>query len=93
MHSGGTSRLCTDYRKVNSVTMPDSYPLPRLDDCIDTIGAAKYVTKLDLLKGYWQVPLTSRASEISAFDPRQLPTVLSHGFWDAKCTSHFPTTG
>uniref|UniRef100_A0A673Y3Q0 ribonuclease H n=1 Tax=Salmo trutta TaxID=8032 RepID=A0A673Y3Q0_SALTR len=63
----GTSRLCTDYRRVNAVTKSDSFPLPRLDDCIDRIGSAAYVSKLDLLKGYWQVPLTSRASDISAF--------------------------
>ena len=36
-------------------------------DCIDGIGNAKYVTKFDLLKGFWQVPLTERAKEISAF--------------------------
>ncbi|KAL0151722.1 hypothetical protein M9458_052948 [Cirrhinus mrigala] len=63
----GTYRFCTDYRKVNSVTVPDSYPLPRMEDCIDNLGSAKFVTKLDLLKGYWQVPLTARAAEISAF--------------------------
>ncbi|KAL1282575.1 hypothetical protein QQF64_001378 [Cirrhinus molitorella] len=63
----GTFRFCTDYRKVNSVTVPDSYPMPRMEDCIDSLGSAKFVTKLDLLKGYWQVPLTSRAAEISAF--------------------------
>ncbi len=38
-----------------------------MEDCIDNLGSAKFVTKLDLLKGYWQVPLTSRAAEISAF--------------------------
>lgn len=62
-----TFRFCNDYRKVNSITTPDSFPLPRMEDCIDRVGPAKYVTKLDLLKGYWQVPLTARASEISAF--------------------------
>lgn len=61
----GTYRFCTDYRKVNSVTIPDSYPLPRMEDCIDNLGSARFVSKLDLLKGYWQVPLTP--SEISAF--------------------------
>lgn len=65
--SDGTVRFCTDYRKVNAVTVPDSYPLPRMEDCIDNIGSARFVTKLDMLKGYWQVPLTSKASEISAF--------------------------
>uniref|UniRef100_A0A8B9H0C2 ribonuclease H n=1 Tax=Astyanax mexicanus TaxID=7994 RepID=A0A8B9H0C2_ASTMX len=63
----GTNRFCTDYRKVNSVTKPDSFPLPRMEDCIDRVGTAKFVTKLDLLKGYWQVPLTPAAAEISAF--------------------------
>ena len=37
-----------------------------MDDCIDNIGQAKYVTKFDLLKGFWQIPLTDRANEISA---------------------------
>ena len=63
----GTFRMCTDYRNVNSVTKTDTFPIPRIDDCIDNIGHAKYVTKFDLLKGFWQMPLTNRAKEISAF--------------------------
>ena len=59
--------MCTDYRKVNSVTKTDSFPIPRIDDCIDKVGNFKYVTKFDLLKGFWQVPLTDRAKEVSAF--------------------------
>ena len=65
--SNGTYRMCTDYRKVNSVTKTDSFPIPRIDDCIDKVGNSKYVTKFDLLKGLWQVPLTDRAKEVSAF--------------------------
>lgn len=38
-----------------------------MDDCVDHLGSAKYVTKLDLLRGYWQMPLSSRVSEVSAF--------------------------
>ena len=64
---GGAVRFCTDYRKVNALTKTDSYPIPRIDDCIDKIGKAKFITKCDLLKGYWCVPLTERAKEISAF--------------------------
>lgn len=63
----GSFSFCTDFRKVNSVIVPDAFPLPHIDDCIDSLGVAKYITKLDLLKGYWQVPLTERASNISAF--------------------------
>ena len=63
----GSIRFCTDYRKVNAITKDDTYPLPRILDCIERVGNAKYFTKIDLLKGYWCVPLTKRAKEISAF--------------------------
>ncbi|XP_030839510.1 uncharacterized protein LOC763830 [Strongylocentrotus purpuratus] len=63
----GSQRFCIDYRKVNAVTKPDSFPLPRIEDCIDQVGSAKFITKLDLMKGYWQVPLSRRAKEVSAF--------------------------
>ena len=63
----GSYRLCTDYRKVNEVTVTDSYPIPRIDDCIDNIGSSKFISKFDLLKGFYQVPLTEKAKEISAF--------------------------
>ncbi|XP_076859481.1 uncharacterized protein LOC143512733 [Brachyhypopomus gauderio] len=85
----GTFRLCTDYRKVNAVTVPDSYPMPRMEDCIDRIGSARFVSKLDLLKGYWQVPLTTRASDISAFaTPDQFLqyTVMPFGLRNAPST-------
>lgn len=62
-----TSHFCTDYCKVNQLSKLDSFPLLRMDDCIDRIGQEKFVTKLVLLKGNWQVPLTDRASKISAF--------------------------
>lgn len=65
--SDGSDRFCTDYRRVNTVAKPDCYPLPRIEDCVDNVGSANFVTKLDLLKGYYQVPLTPRAKEISAF--------------------------
>ena len=51
--SHGTYRMCTDYRKVNSVTKTDSFPIPRIYDCIDKVGNSKYVTKFDLSKGFW----------------------------------------
>lgn len=87
--SDHTPRFCTDLRKVNSVTKPDCYPLPRLDDCIDRVGSAVFVTKLDLLKGYWQVPLTQRARQISAFvtpDDFCQYTVMAFGMRNAPAT-------
>jgi hypothetical protein len=67
VRQGQKWRPCVDYRRVNSITKSEAYPIPRLDDLIDQVGNANYVSTLDLSKGYWQVPLTSRAREISAF--------------------------
>lgn len=63
----GTLRLCTDFRKVNSITVPDPFPLPRIEDLLDRIGKAKFLTKLDMTRGYWQVPLDDASVPISAF--------------------------
>uniref|UniRef100_A0A1A8HXS3 Gypsy retrotransposon integrase-like protein 1 n=1 Tax=Nothobranchius kuhntae TaxID=321403 RepID=A0A1A8HXS3_NOTKU len=85
----GSPRFITDYRKVNVVTVSDSYPLPRVDDCIDRVGMSTFVTKIDLLKGYWQVPLTDAASEISAFvtpDAFLQYTVMPFGMKNAPAT-------
>ena len=49
----GQHRLCFDYRKVNVVTKTDTFPLPLVDDRIGKVGNAKYLSKFDLLKGYW----------------------------------------
>ncbi|XDV19793.1 hypothetical protein PO909_025203 [Leuciscus waleckii] len=39
-----------------------------MEDCVDQVGASKFVSKLDLLKGYWQVPLTTRARELNQIE-------------------------
>ena len=54
-------------RIVNDKTKSDSFPIPRIGDCIDQIGNGKFVSTFDMLKGYWQVPLTQRARKISMF--------------------------
>jgi hypothetical protein len=51
----GSIRFCVDYRKLNAVTERDSYALPRIDDCLDSLGGARYFTTLDANYGYWQI--------------------------------------
>ena len=63
----GSSRFCTDSRKLIIVTVPDSYPLPLMDNLLDSIGQSPYVTTIDLLKGYYQIPISEQAESISAF--------------------------
>jgi len=65
----GTKRYCVDYRDLNKVTIKDSYPLPRIDDLLDTVGRskAKYFSSLDLRSGYWQVGMAPGSKEKTAF--------------------------
>ncbi|KFM68622.1 Transposon Ty3-G Gag-Pol polyprotein, partial [Stegodyphus mimosarum] len=48
-------RPCIDYRKLNAVTKTEYYPLPNIEECIQTVGKAKYITLLNLSRGYCKV--------------------------------------
>ena len=63
----GTLRLCVDYRRLNTVTRTDAYPLPRIHELLDRIGQAKYITTMDLTQGYWQVPVAEESQPKTAF--------------------------
>ena len=63
----GTLRMCVDYRKLNAVSEADAYPMPRIDELIDRLGGAKYISTLDLTRGYWQVPVAPESQAKTAF--------------------------
>ena len=63
----GSLRLCVDFRRLNSVTKADAYPMPRVDEMLDRLGPAKYISTLDLTRGYWQVPVQKESQPMTAF--------------------------
>ena len=63
----GTLRLCVDYRRLNCVTKPDRYPLPNLIDNVYGLSDMKFFTTLDLVRGYYQLPLSEGSRECTAF--------------------------
>ena len=63
----GTIRFCVDYRKLNAVTIKDSYPLPRIDDSLDALAGSTWFSTLDLQSGYWQVEMDREDREKTAF--------------------------
>ena len=56
-----------DYRRLNAESQMDAYPMPRIDDLIDRLGKAKFITTLDLTRGYWQVPMAKTSRHLTAF--------------------------
>jgi len=66
-----TYRFCIDYRRVNDVTKKDAHPLPDSKDALDSLKGARYYATVDLLNGYWQLPMTERAKDRSAFCTRR----------------------
>ncbi|CAM5089869.1 unnamed protein product [Natator depressus] len=63
----GSIWFCVDYRKLSAITVSDAYPMPRPDELLDKLWGARYLTIMDLTKGYWQVPLDADAQLKSAF--------------------------
>ncbi|GFW32215.1 retrovirus-related Pol polyprotein from transposon 17.6 [Trichonephila clavipes] len=64
---GKEARPCIDYRRLNKVTRTQFFPLPNIEKLLEKVSAAKYISILDLIRGYWQIPLSPRAQRYASF--------------------------
>ena len=55
--SGQSLHLCVDLRDVNDISETIAYPLLNIDEIVQSLGGAKYFSKLDMAKGFWQIPV------------------------------------
>lgn len=86
----GTLRFCLDSRKLNEVSKHDAYPLPYINQILDQLGNAKFLSSLDLKSAFWQIPLDPESKEKTAFT---IPTrglfhfkVMCYGLTSAPAT-------
>lgn len=56
-NKNGKVHPCVDYRKLNAVTEPDAFPLPRVQDCLDAVFGSSLFSIFDLISGYHQIPM------------------------------------
>ena len=67
MKTDKSVRMCIDFRQINKLTKLDKFPLPRVDDLLARVSKAKYISLLDLCKGYYQIGLEEEAIAKTAF--------------------------
>ncbi|GFW69047.1 retrovirus-related Pol polyprotein from transposon 297 [Trichonephila clavipes] len=65
--AGKEPRPCIDYRKLNGIIRTEYFPLPNIEERVEKVSAAKFITVFDLSKGYWQIPLSKTAQRYAAF--------------------------
>ena len=68
--SDGSLRFCVDYGRLNDVTYKDSFPIPRIDTCLDALGDSVCFSTMDLRSGFWQVAIDPRDANKMAFVSR-----------------------
>ncbi|KAH7723371.1 gagpol and env protein precursor [Aphelenchoides avenae] len=63
----GSIRMCVDYRRLNKVIKLSQYEMPNINVMLQSLVGKKFFTTCDLHSGYWQIPLSHKAKELTAF--------------------------
>ena len=67
---GGGLRFCVDYRRLNEISRKDSYSIPRIDETLRTIAAAKYISKVDVVSAFHRIRVKDGDEWKTAFNIR-----------------------
>ena len=63
----GGIRICVDFRAVNAITQPDPYLMPLIEEILAMLASAKFISKVDLNKGFHQIPIVDKDIPKTAF--------------------------
>jgi len=63
----GSTRFCMEYRQLNDKRVRDKYPLPKMDDCLDSLGDARLFSTLNCNAGCWQIPVAEEDKHLTSF--------------------------
>lgn len=82
----GSVQFCVDYRRLNRIARKDIYPLLRIDNTLNMLQGAEYLSSLDLKAGYWQIPTKGDKEKTAFITPDGLCqfTVIPFGLCNAQ---------
>ena len=87
----GSLRFCIEFRKLNSLTVKDSHPLPRICETLESLAGAAHYSMFDMNSGFWQVPMDEESKQYTAF------TLGSMGLYECEsmpfglCNTRLPS--
>ena len=74
----GSNRVCVEFRKLNKITEVDTEPMTTAEDLFCRLSGIKYLSKIDLTKGYWQIPVAPEDVYKTAYVTPDEQYVTSH---------------
>ena len=63
----GSLHFCIDFRRLNSLTVKDSHPLPRICETLESLASVAHYTTIDMNSGFWQVLMDEESKQYTAF--------------------------